>query len=155
LFLVSGFSLPRESIHARLLLTQGGERAGSVFVMARAPAREGPETPLEMLNRPEGFFPFLPDDQKEVLLVSRAQTIALTVPAAGGKRAPGAIEIGLEVALVDGTVWNGVAEVVMPQSMSRPIDYLNAGGGPFFAVTTNNATHLVNRAHVLYARPTD
>jgi hypothetical protein len=127
-----------------------------VFVMARAPAREGPETPLEMLNRPEGFFPFLPDDQEEVLLVSRAQTIALTIPAAAAEqRAPGARKVGLEVALVDGTVWNGVADVELPQSMSRPIDYLNAGGGPFFAVTTNHATHLVNRAHVLYARPTD
>ncbi|HYK12182.1 MAG TPA: hypothetical protein VEV39_15385 [Gemmatimonadales bacterium] len=152
---MSDFSLPRESIHGRLLLTQGGERAGSVFVMARAPAREGPETPLEMLNRNEGFFPFLPDNRKEVLLVSRAQTIALTVPSGGEIRAPGAREIGLEVSLVDGTVWTGVAEVNLPQPMSRPIDYLNAGGGPFFAVTTNKATHLVNRAHVLYARPTD
>lgn len=152
---MTDFSLPRESIHARLLLTQGKEREGSVFVMARAPAREGPETPLEMLNRPEGFFPFLPDKQKEVLLVSRAQTIALTVPAGGENRAPGAIDIGLEVTLVDGTVWTGVAEVALPQSLSRPIDYLNAGGGPFFAVTTNKATHLVNRAYVLYARPTD
>ena len=155
LFLVSGFSIPRESIHARLLLTQGGERHGAVFVMARAPSREGPETPLEMLNRPEGFFPFLPDEQKEVLLVSRAQTIALTIAAGTGKRPPGAREIGLEVALVDGTVWNGVADVELPEPLSRPIDYLNAGGGPFFAVTTNHATHLVNRAHVLYARPTD
>ena len=153
---MSGFSIPRESIPARLLLTQGGERSGAVFVMARAPAREGPETPLEMLNRPEGFFPFLSDDHQDVLLVSRAQTIALTVPAAGDEaRAPGAREIGLEVTLVDGTVWNGVADVELPQSMSRPIDYLNAGGGPFFAVTTNDATHLVNRAHVLHARPTD
>jgi hypothetical protein len=153
---VSGFSLPRESIPARLLLTQGGERPGAVFVMARAPAREGPETPLEMLNRPEGFFPFLPDDHREVLLVSRAQTIALTIPAADAEQqSPGAREVGLEVTLVDGTIWNGVAVVELPEPMSRPIDYLNAGGGPFFAVTTNRATHLVNRAHVLYARPTD
>lgn len=152
---MSGFSLPRESIPARLLLTQGGERSGAVFVMARAPSREGPETPLEMLNRPEGFFPFLPDDHREVLLVSRAQTIALTIPAPEEHRAPGVREIGLEITLMDGTVWNGVADVELPESMSRPIDYLNAGGGPFFAVTTNRATHLVNRAHVLYARPTD
>lgn len=151
---MSGFSIPRDSIPARLLLTQGGERSGAVFVMARAPAREGPETPLEMLNRPEGFFPFLPDDRKEVLLVSRAQTIALTVPA-GGPRPPGAREIGLEVTLIDGTVWNGVANVALPEHLSRPIDYLNAGDGSFFAVTTQKATHLVNRAHVLYARPTD
>ena len=150
------FSLPRESVPARLLLTQGGERAGAVFVMARAPQREGPETALEMLNRPEGFFPFLPDDQREVLLVSRAQTIALTIAAEDHEHpSPGARQIGLEVTLVDGTVWDGVAQVELPEAMSRPIDYLNAGGGPFFAVTTNRATHLVNRAHVLYARPTD
>ena len=124
--------------------------------MARAPQREGPETPLEMLNRPEGFFPFLPDDQREVLLVSRAQTIALTVAADESDHpSPAARQIGLEVTLMDGTIWDGVARVELPEAMSRPIDYLNTGGGPFFAVTTNRATHLVNRAHVLYARPTD
>jgi hypothetical protein len=109
-----------------------------------------------MLNRPEGFFPFLPDGKREVLLVSRAQTIALTISSElAGPPSPAARLVGLEVTLVDGVGLHGVASVELPEALSRPIDYLNAGGGPFFAVTANRATHLVNRAHVLYARPTD
>jgi hypothetical protein len=35
------------------------------------------------------------------------------------------------------------------------LDYLNASTDPFFAVTTEAQVHVVNRAHVLYARPED
>jgi len=33
------------------------------------------------------------------------------------------------------------------------LDYLNAVAEPFFAIATGDGMHLVNRAHVLYARP--
>jgi hypothetical protein len=45
--------------------------------------------------------------------------------------------------------------VELPEDQSRPLDYLNAAPEPFFAITTDESTHYVNRAHVLFARPRD
>ncbi len=102
---VSGFSIPRVAIQATLLQTSGGKREGEIYVMERVPQHAGHETPLDMLNRPEGFFPFKPKKD------------------GGG---------------------------------SRVLDYLNASNNEaFFAIATADEVHLVNRAHVLYARPED
>jgi hypothetical protein len=77
----TGFAIPRVAIPALLLQTGGGKRTGEIYVMEGVPQHAGPETPLDMLNRPEGFFPFRPkDDGHTVLLVSKARTVALTVP---------------------------------------------------------------------------
>src|SRR2546422_2984521 len=86
---MGSFSLPRASVPAHLRLAQGHVQAGEVYLMSRASQHAGPETPLEMLNRAEGFFAFRPADNGKagggaVLLVSKAQTISLTV-AQGGR----------------------------------------------------------------------
>src|ERR1044072_791851 len=57
-FAVSDLSLPRTPVPARLLLPQGVSRRGQIYVMERVPQHDGPETVLELLNRPEGFFAF-------------------------------------------------------------------------------------------------
>src|SRR6266516_5372252 len=64
---------------ARLLLTQGVSRPGQIYVMERVPHHDGPETVLELLNRPEGFFAFRPAEDDEILLVSKVQTVSLSV----------------------------------------------------------------------------
>src|SRR6266568_3977194 len=128
---MTGFSLPRQSVAARLLLTEGKERRGAVYMMARAPHREGPETTLEMLNRPEGFFAFLPEGSKDVQLVSRSHTIMLSIaaddPAAHPTqmRLSGARLVGLEVKLDTGKTIAGHASLELPQHQARVIDYLN------------------------------
>src|SRR5437867_13386573 len=64
-----------------LLQTAGGKREGEIYVMERVPQHAGAETPLDMLNRAEGFFPFRPKGNGAgVLLVAKARTVSLTVP---------------------------------------------------------------------------
>lgn len=154
---MSEFSLPRTSIPARLLLTQGVSRPGSIYVMERVPHHDGPETVLELLNRPEGFFAFRPEEDHEVLLVSKVQTISLSVdrqaPIADPARLSAARMLGLEVVLAGGATLGGWASVELPEPHSRLLDYLNASHESFFAVWSHAATHYVNRAYVLYARP--
>lgn len=156
----TGFAIPRAAIPAVLLQTGGGKRTGEIYVMEGVPQHAGPETPLDMLNRPEGFFPFRPtDDGHTVLLVSKARTVALTVPRATTSEDPDRISAArtgrLELMLADGSRLSGSATIEMPQHHSRLLDYLNASAEPFFAITTADEVHLVNRAHVLYARPED
>src|SRR2546421_12993603 len=79
----SSFSMPRVAVPATLLQTAGGTREGEIYVMERVPQHAGPETALDMLNRPEGFFPFRPQGNRAgVLLVAKARTVSLTVPLA-------------------------------------------------------------------------
>jgi hypothetical protein len=154
---VSDLSLPRTPVPANLLLTQGVSRPGRIFLMDRVPHHDGPETVLELLNRPEGFFAFSPTDEGDLVLVSKAQTVTLSVdrqaPIADPARLSAARMLGVEIALAGGSTLGGWASAELPEEHSRLLDYLNASPDPFFAVWTHAATHYVNRAFVLYARP--
>jgi len=154
---VSDLSLPRTPVPANLLLTQGVSRPGHLFLMERVPHHDGPETVLELLNRPEGFFAFRPRGDGEVLLVSKVQTVSLSVdrqaPIADPARLSAARMLGVEIVLAGGSTLGGWASAELPQEHARLLDYLNASRDSFFAVWTHAATHYVNRAYVLYARP--
>ncbi len=156
---MSGFSIPRVSMPASLLLTDLDPRLGEIYVMERVPHHTGPETPLEMLNRPEGFFPFRPAGDGTVLLVTKARTLTLSVPrnvaAEDPARLSAAKLVGITITLAGNTDITGWATLELPEYHSRLLDYLNASPDPFFAVTTADEVHFVNRAHVLYARPED
>lgn len=156
---MTGFSIPRVAIAARLRMTAGEPRDGEIYVMERVPQHAGAETPLDMLNRPEGFFPFRPkDDVAGVLLVAKARTVTLTVARAEPEdtaRLSAAKQASVIVTLADGSQLSGWATLELPQHHSRLLDYLNASVEPFFAIATADQVYLVNRAHVLYARPED
>jgi len=154
---VSLLTLPRTAVAARLQLTEGDSRAGEIYVMERVPQHDGPETVLEMLNRPEGFFAFRPSDGEDLLLVSRIHTVSVSLdrqaPIADPARLSAATLLGLEVVLAGGATLSGWASAELPPQNSRLLDYLNASQDPFFALWTHATTHHINRAHVLYARP--
>jgi len=155
---MSTFQLPRVAVPARITLSQGRPQAGTVFLSARVPQHDGPETPLEMLNRPDPFFPFRPSDDGDMLLVAKSQMIALDVehgPITDPDRFSAAKELRLELALSNGATIAGSARVELPEQHSRTLDYLNAGVDPFFALSNHDSTHYVNRAHVLFARARD
>ena len=154
---MSGFSIPRVAIPARLRLTAGEARDGEIYVMERVPQHAGPETPLDMLNRTEGFFPFRPrGDAAAVLLVAKSRTVTLTVPPlpADSARLSAAKQVSMVVTLADGSELSGWATLELPEQHSRILDYLNAAE-PFFVIATTDEVHIVNRAHVLFARPED
>ena len=152
------YSLPRSTQLARLQLTAGGPRDGTIFTADRVPQHDGPETVLEMLNRAEGFYPFRPESGDGVLLVAKAHTVSLSVaePAiTDPARLEAARMVELEVVLEGGATVTGRASFELPDFHQRLLDYLNAFQEPFFGVTTGGTTHYVNRAHVLFARPRD
>lgn len=129
--------------------------------MDRVPHHDGPETTLEMLNRPDGFFPFMPDghsDPRAVLLIAKAHTVSLSVEGAvfaDPARQSAAQSADLELVLEGGSTISGRAQFELPTGHQRLLDYLNASQEAFFAVSQNGTTHYVNRVHVLYARPAD
>jgi hypothetical protein len=156
---VPGYSVPSVAVPATLLQTSGGKREGEIFTMERVPQHAGPETALDLLNRPEAFFPFRPkQDGSGVLLVAKARTVMVSVPRAeqeDADRLSAAKQASLEVTLADGSKLSGWATLELPEYHSRLLDYLNASRDEFFALATADHMHIVNRAHVLYVRPED
>ena len=155
---MTGFSIPSVPIPATLLQTSGGKREGEIFLMQRVPQHTGAETPLDLLNRADAFFAFRTRDAAGVMLVAKARTVMVTVPRTepeDSERLSVAKQASLEVTLADGSKLSGWATIELPEFHSRLLDYLNASQEPFFALTTSDQTHIVNRAHVLYVRPED
>src|SRR3989442_3550402 len=115
---MTGFSIPRVAIAATLQQTAGGKREGEIYVMERVPQHAGRETPLDMLNRAEGWFPFRPKGNGVgVLLVAKARTVSLIVPLTqpdDAARLSAAKQARLEVTLADGTQLNGLATLELP-----------------------------------------
>lgn len=156
---MSVFALPRTAIPTRVLLTEGAAHAGELYVMERVPQHEGAESVLEMLNRPQAFYAFRPEPGTDVMLVAKLHTMSVTLdrqaPMADPARLSAAKLLGIEVVLAGGTMFNGWASAELPPEQARLLDYLNSTQDRFFAVWTHAATHYINRAHVLYARPLD
>lgn len=151
--------LPRSAVAVRLRLATGDPIAGEVFVMQRVAHRDGPETVLEMLNRPEAFFPFRPADGGPVLLVARAHTLALSTasgdPLGDPDRREAAHAVPLTVTLTTGDTLSGDAWFEASAMRQRPLDYLNASRDPFFALVRGDVTDYLNSAHVRSAQPGD
>jgi hypothetical protein len=154
---MADFVLPRTALSARVLLTRGVSQPGTVYLLDRVPHHDGPETPLEMLNRDDAFFPFRPDDGDGVLLLAKTHTVTVSLdrqaPISDPTRLSAATQTGLELVLAGGSTLGGWASYELPEGHTRLLDYLNASHAPFFAIWTHATTHFVNRAHVLYARP--
>jgi hypothetical protein len=115
----------------------------------------GAETPLEMLNRREPFFPLTQDDgeaifiaKKQVAFVENRDTVSLADPV----RASVARMFPLEVTLIGGLTLTGVSQSELPPEHSRTSDFLNNSGEAFFPLQTDQALLYINRDHVRVAR---
>lgn len=148
-----------ERIEAEVLLGDGTHLVGALFVQGRVQQHDGPETLVEMLNRPEPFTPlglaaggvaFLPKAQV-ALIATEAQP---ATGDGGGRPSLAAKLVGLEVEMLGGRVLSGLVSVDLPPGHSRALDFLNEAGA-FFSITTNAATWIVHRAHMRGARPLD
>ncbi len=136
-------------------LADGKQIEGDLYLQPRVPHHNGPETPLDLLDRAEPFFPMvLPDGT--IRFIGRAQ-VALVIcdpmpPESELDRLGITRFVEMEVALADGTVCRCQAGVTLPPTRHRALDCLNAGTG-FMVLWTEGAAFYVNRAHVQVARP--
>jgi hypothetical protein len=140
---------------ARIVLAEGQVITGELHLQPRVAWRDGPETPLELLNREEAFFPVtLP--QGQVIFVAKAQVAALSYAGELGdpdqERESATRHLPLQVMMVGGLEFSGEAHPELPPGRSRALDFLNLGE-PFFALLTDKGPVCVNRQHVRAVRP--
>jgi hypothetical protein len=146
-----------ERITADITLAEQVELKGELHVQARVARHDGPETPLEMLNRPDTFFPVtLPTGN--IAFVAKAQVAVVScspeVAQSDPDRLSAAKTIALEIVMAGGAEFQGWATLELPPTRARTLDYLNAAG-LFFSLHGKDATRFINRAHVRVVRPLD
>ncbi len=140
---------------AEVLLAEGVTVRGELHLQARVAHREGPETPLEMLNRDEPFF-VLSTPDANIVFLSRDQVAVVSCAPEPGLDDPDRLNAAkrqdLEVVLWGGAEYRGWATLELPPTRARTLDYLNASGR-FVAVSTETETRYINRSHVCIVRP--
>ena len=144
-----------QRISSIVTLVEGIAIGGDMHVQPGAARHLGAETPLEMLNRPEPFFPLTQDDGEAIFIAKRQVAYIeqrTSVNTSDPVRASVARMFPLEVTLVGGLTLTGVSQSELPPAHSRTSDFLNLTGEPFFPLQTETALLYVNRSHVRVAR---
>jgi len=143
-------------VPATLHLSDGTEFGGSLHVQSAVAHHPGPETVVELLNRPEPFLVLILEEDG-VRFVPKAQValVESTAPEAEeGDRRSAVRFLNLEVEMMSARVLQGFAESELPPNRSRAQDFLNDGGA-FFPLTTEGTLWAVHRTHVRSVRPVD
>ncbi len=145
-----------ERLPGEVSLAEGITITGDLHLQGGVALHNGPETPLEMLNRPDPFFPVTLAGG-ETVFVSKALTAVVSCylsPLADADRLYAAREVGLEVMMEGGAEFRGRATLELSPTRGRTLDYLNAAD-PFFTIRTDAVTRFIHRAHVRVIRPLD
>ena len=141
-------------LNARVTLAEGQVIQGELHLQPRVAWRDGPETPIELLNRKEAFFVMsLPTG--EVVFISRDQVASLTYREStqvDAERETVARHIPLEVMMAGGTEFRGEAVTELPPARARALDFLNAPED-FFALHISDGICCLNRRWVRAVRP--
>jgi hypothetical protein len=128
---------------------------GDIHLQLVAQTHSGPESPLDMLNRPEAFFAMTLEGEQPVLL-AKSQVVALRLPAeaAGGDpaRESAARRMEMAVEFSDGTRLEGAVLLELPPDRLRLLDFLNFAPA-FFGLRTGADLQVVNRSHVRAVSP--
>jgi len=135
----------------------GDTLEGEAHLQPSTALHQGAETPLEMLNRPDQFFAMtLPSGT--VALVSKAQTAVVTcreiLKAEDAERVSVAKELRLQIHLVGGQRFEGIARTELPPLHSRTVDFLNNEIG-FLDLADGDTIHLINRPMIQHVHPID
>ena len=143
-------------VRAEVLVTGGRTLTGFLHLQPLALSHSGPETPEDVLNRDEAFFPLTSESQ--TMFLAKSQVIAVTVttvlPVRDIDRVEAARTLGMQVELSDGSEFVGAVTSELPPDRARVLDYLNHAHG-FFCLVDQDAMRFVNRVHVRLVTPLD
>jgi hypothetical protein len=144
------FRVPRVLRAAEVLVADGERMRGRVFLPAAAESRPGAMRAAEWMNEPAEFYPFLPDGEGAPAILSKAQTVMVTVMASADQddtleNAPAPlrrIRVECGPVRIEG-------EVVMdlPEQQSRVLDLLNREE-TFLTIRDGELHHLVRKSYI-------
>ena len=132
---------------ARLVLSDGREVHGDVFVGLYEPHHVGPQRVGELLNEQEAFIPVKTDEG--VLLVNRTRVISVTLPA--DREQDDLVTLGkryeVRVTTTHGEL-KGAIFINLPETSARVRDYFNQPL-PFLALFQSQTVAYLNRDFIV------
>ena len=148
----SEYRIEKTRAEAELTLTTGARVQGCFFLWASRQSHAGPERIGDLLNEPNGFFPFELEDG-DTALFNRAQIVKVRLPQ-GASEAQ--LEPGYEVAtrrvvsmlFSTGDRLVGTVSVYCAAGHDRLSDYAR-GDQMFRYVETDGHTWIINSAHLV------
>jgi hypothetical protein len=137
-----------------VVLANGRQLEGDVFVQPFARFRPGPEEPLDLLNADDPFLP-LALTNSDLLLVQKSQiaVVRTALPTDDDSVDRGVVGMHVELGLIDGSTLNGSIFPEVRMGRPRLVDILNDTKQPFIALFGTDHLQIVNRAHIAHARP--
>jgi len=150
----SQFRYEKRRAEAVVTLVSGETAKGCFFLAAGTTRHEGIESIGDLLNAETGsFFPFEIEagDGKRTILYNRAHLITVHIFDEEASREPGygiARKWDASILLTNGKRVNGVVRVYQPEGRDRLSDWTRQPDA-FRYVETDNATFIVNAAHIV------
>jgi hypothetical protein len=142
--------VPVAALPVEVRYTDGRTVAGRIFVPATALHHAGPTRVDEWINEGGGFFPFLPNDSAQSVLVNKATVLAIVVPAWADEPDPAEeVPVPEKVLSIEcaGASFQGVVRLDLPVHHGRVLDFLNLQA-MFLTVRSGGRHLLINKAHV-------
>ena len=151
---MSDYRIAKLRCPVEVTLANGRRLDGDVFVQSTTRFRPEPEEPLDLLNDADPFIP-IATETGDVFLVQKAQIAYVGTPLPRGDAAveAGVVGMRVEFTLVDGSAHVGSVFPELPADRPRLVDFLNDTPLQFLALFTAAQLRLVNRVHIVFARP--
>lgn len=146
--------VPVAALPAEIRHLDGRTVAGRIFVTATAQRHEGPARADEWINGSGEFFPFLPNESAQPVLVNKAAVLSIVVPAWADEPDPAvAVAAPTRAIAVEcgGVCFAGVIVLDLPAHQGRVLDLLNLPD-EFLTLVVGSQHHLVNKRHITRVR---
>ena len=135
----------------KLVLTDGSELAGDVFLRSVSRFRSRPEEPADLLNDADPYFAF--ERSGETLLVAKTQVArAETEVLEDDALDTGSLGVIVELTLRDGSVCDGSIFLESRTERPRLMDFLNAYHERFLPVVSPGRLLLINTHFIAHVR---
>ena len=135
----------------------GESLKGEIFLNTSAVGHPGPETPLDVFNDGDAFFPLLLENgETRIIATSRVADISWdSDESIDEDRAAVARSTSLEVRLMNGATYKGTMLIEVPLRHSRIMDFLNFHSKRFLTISSDGKSISINREMVESVRPLD
>jgi hypothetical protein len=135
-----------------LMLSDGEQIRGDIFVRTVSRFRPEPQTAAEFLNEDDAFFALVSTNGTG-LMVSKESVVRVETDLPSDDEGeiprPG---LDVEITLTGGDVCRGTVFVDTPVERGRLIDYLNSYAGRFLVIYDTTKVTLLNRRAVAHVR---
>ncbi|PYQ55359.1 MAG: hypothetical protein DMF78_02275 [Acidobacteria bacterium] len=140
--------VPTVALDAEIVCADGTWFVGRIFLPAASEHHSGAMRPDEWMNDASPFFPFLPANASEPVILNKTEVVVLTVPE---EAHPPEEDMGNPVRRVQvecrERTLSGNVIIDMPEGHQRVLDYLNRPEA-FLIVHDGDRTHLVRKARI-------